>query len=93
MFQPQDAHKIIYELNLCNEIVPDCLKLFNIFFNQLILIGQFETSGYMPIHVDKDDVINVVVIIGENNLHGGATTFLDGLSESESGCIVSEISF
>ena len=92
-FPPQDADKILHELNVCKEIVPDCLKLFKTFFNQLILIGQFETSGYMPIHFDKDDVINVVVTIGDNNMHGGATTFCDGLTESDIGCIVSEIPF
>ena len=88
-FQPEDADKICYELNLFNEIVPGSLNLLKTFFNQLILIGPFETNGYMPIHVDKDDVIIFFVTIGDNNLHGGATTFLDGLYESERRCIVS----
>ena len=47
----------------------------------------------MPIHVEKEDVINVVVTIDDNNLHGCATTFLDGLSKSETWCIVLEIPF
>jgi hypothetical protein len=74
--------EILADINKSRSLVPECLRLFGTCFNQLILIGEMDSSGYMPVHFDQDDAINVVVTLGDNKMIGGSTLFY-GVSESD----------
>ena len=51
----------------------------------MIVVGNFEGNGHIPLHFDKDDYINAIVSIGDNNIKGGSTIYYSGESNKNFG--------
>ena len=58
--------------------IPSCLRIYDTFFTQMILIGDPNTDhGEIPIHTDNDDYITALVSIGTNNIRSGHTNYYE----------------
>ena len=84
---------ILSDINEYWCVVTKFLRLFGTCINQLILIGEMDSSGYMPVHFDQDDAINGVVTFGDIKMIGGSTDFFDGVSESDIGNLITQVPF
>ena len=78
----QNSDYILNQISFCKEHIPSCLRIYDTFFTQMILVGSFNCdSGYIPLHVDKDDYITALLSVsGSSKINGGHTFYVEKLS-------------
>ena len=55
------------------------LRICDSFFTQMVVVGNLETTGQMPTHIDEDNYINEIISLGDNPIHGGKMYYYHGI--------------
>ena len=59
-------------------IIPDCLRICGSMWTQMIIVGDLNSEGYIPLHTDRNDHFNALLSIGETNDQHGSTMYFSG---------------
>ena len=59
----------------------------------MIILGEIDEEGVIPIHVDQDNHISDILTLGNNNLKGGITMYLNGINTKDTGDVVHKLPF
>ena len=59
----------------------------------MIVVGNFQGHGEIPLHKDNDDYINAIVSIGGTNVEGGNTVYYTGTDMKNLGTKMYSIPF
>ena len=85
VYDPKTLQKVLW----FKQHVPPELRVSGTIFNGCALVGNL-MDGYNHIHVDKNDMCSLIVMLG-NNVIGGDTLYYSGESPSNPGrCVHSE---
>jgi hypothetical protein len=85
--------ELLHYINFSLTTVPSCLRICNSFFTTMIIVGDIDEEGVIPIHVDQDDHISAILTLGDRNLKGGSTIYLNGVNTKDTGDVVHKIPF
>ena len=80
-------------INLSLTQIPSCLRICNSFFTSMILVGDEECDGDIPLHTDNDDLVSAILNLGDETLTGGSTIFTNGVNTKVTGEVVKTVTF
>ena len=59
----------------------------------MILVGDEECDGDIPLHTDNDDLVSAILNLGDETLTGGSTIFKNGVNTKVTGEVVRTVTF
>ena len=75
---------IIKLINFSENKIPQSLRLEQIFFTQLVIVGDFvQHQNEIVSHFDEDNIISCIITLGEPR-YGGEIMYYNGVTQVNS---------
>ena len=59
----------------------------------MILVGDEECDGDIPLHTDNDDLVSAILNLGDETLSGGSALFTNGVNTKVTGEVIRTVKF